>query len=84
MPLYMLGSRLLEGYPLVPLFQNQGVGIATFSYGRRLFFGVNADREVVPHLHDLVEALAESFAELCAAAGVAPDEDGAADARASG
>src|SRR6185503_20023104 len=32
LPLYLLGARLLGGFPLVPLFENQGVAIALFSY----------------------------------------------------
>ncbi len=69
-PLYMLGAPLLEGFPLVPLFEKQGLGVATFSYHGKLCIGVNADRELVPDLHEFTEALAASFAELCAAAGL--------------
>ncbi len=31
-PAYMLGSEMLASYPLVPLFTNQALGIALFSY----------------------------------------------------
>lgn len=67
-PLYLLGSRLLEGYPNVPLFEHQGLGIATFSYDGSLFFGLNADWQLVPDLHDIVGFLQESFGELHAGA----------------
>src|SRR5262249_13163938 len=40
-PLYLLGARLLEGYPLVPLFENQALGVALFSYLDRLYWGFN-------------------------------------------
>ena len=69
-PLYMLGSRLLATYPLVPLFNNQGVGVALFSYDGRLYWGLNADRGVVPDPHDFMECLSESFDELCQVAGL--------------
>ncbi|MBI3782291.1 MAG: wax ester/triacylglycerol synthase family O-acyltransferase [Deltaproteobacteria bacterium] len=67
-PLYLLGSRLLEGYPSVPLFDYQGLGVAIFSYDNRLFFGLNADWDLVHDLHDLVADLDASFRELLHAA----------------
>lgn len=64
--LSLLGARLLEVYPQAPLFSNQGLGVALFSYGDTLYWGFNADCNVVPDLPDLVAAVAESFAELFA------------------
>jgi hypothetical protein len=61
----LLGARLEEVYPLVPLFSNQGLGIAVFSYRNSLFWGLNADWEAVPDLHDLLDALHEEFEVLC-------------------
>ena len=58
---YMLGSPLREAYPLVPLFKNQALGIALFSYHGGLFWGLNADWDALPDLHVLVEALALFF-----------------------
>jgi diacylglycerol O-acyltransferase len=54
-PLYMLGARMTEIYPLVPLFSNQALGIALFSYDGRLCWGFNADWDALPDLHDLVD-----------------------------
>jgi len=68
LPLYLLEAPLREAYPVVPLFKQQGVGVALFSYDGGLFWGVNADWDAVPDLHDLVEALASEFAALRAAA----------------
>lgn len=67
-PLYMLGARLQQAYPLVPLFVNQALGIALFSYDGKLCWGFNADWDLVPDLHDFVEALGSSFRQLCGAA----------------
>lgn len=64
MPLYFLGSRMEEAYPLVPLALNQGLGIALFSNVGKLHWGFNADWDVVPDLHDLVLATDQAFAEL--------------------
>jgi diacylglycerol O-acyltransferase len=69
-PLYLLGARMLESYPLVPLFGHQGVGIALLSYDGRLCWGFSADRDIVPDLHDLVESVRAAFTELCQAAGM--------------
>ncbi|HZP39901.1 MAG TPA: wax ester/triacylglycerol synthase family O-acyltransferase [Candidatus Binatia bacterium] len=63
-PLYLLGAKLLAGYPLVPLFENQGLAIALFSYAGRLFWGLNADWDLVPDVHDVARAIEASFAEL--------------------
>jgi hypothetical protein len=42
LPLYLMGARLVAGYPLVPLFENQGLGVAIFSYDDRLFWASTA------------------------------------------
>ena len=61
---YLLGAPLCEAYPLVPLYRNQALGIALFSYNGSLFWGLNADWDALPDLHDLVEALAVEFEAL--------------------
>jgi WS/DGAT/MGAT family acyltransferase len=71
-PLYLLGARMLEAYPMVPLFEGQGLGVALFSYCDRLCWGFNADWDVLPDLTTFVAAVRASFDELKeAAAGVA-------------
>lgn len=69
-PLYLLGSRMAESYPLVPLFGHQGVGIALLSYRGHLCWGFSADRDIVPDLHDLVEGVRRAFEELGERAGL--------------
>jgi hypothetical protein len=56
-PVYVAGARLTACYPLVPLFANQALGIALFSYDGRLHWGFNADWDALPDLHDLVAAV---------------------------
>lgn len=70
-PLYMLGARMLESYPMAPLFESQGLGIALFSYAGGLYWGFNADWEQFPDLHDFVVAIDTAFRELCEAADAA-------------
>jgi WS/DGAT/MGAT family acyltransferase len=67
-PLYLLGARMLGGFPLVPLFERQGVGVAILSYDDSLCIGFNADWDLVPDVEELSEAVSDAFAELHAAA----------------
>jgi diacylglycerol O-acyltransferase len=69
-PLYLLGARLLEGYPFVPIMANQALGIALLSYAGGLYWGFNADWDALADLHDLVECFVDEFEELKRAAGV--------------
>jgi WS/DGAT/MGAT family acyltransferase len=67
-PVYLLGARQLETYPVVPILANQGLGIALMSYDDGLFWGFNADWDAVPDLHDLVVGVTAGFDELNGAA----------------
>jgi WS/DGAT/MGAT family acyltransferase len=67
-PLYLLESRMLEIHPHVPLMGTMGMGIALFSYAGTLSWGFSADWDLVPDLHQLVEATTWSFDELHRAA----------------
>jgi diacylglycerol O-acyltransferase len=69
-PLYMLGAKLLESYPQVPLLQGTGIGVALFSYDGKVCWGFNSDYGLLPDLEDFQAALAEAFEELCKVAGV--------------
>jgi WS/DGAT/MGAT family acyltransferase len=68
LPLYLLGARMIEAFPQVPLFEYQGLGVALFSYAGTLCWGFNADWDLLPDLPALVGAVASSFRELYAAA----------------
>jgi WS/DGAT/MGAT family acyltransferase len=63
-PIYMAGAKMLASYPLVPLFENQALGVALFSYDDGLHWGFNADWDAVPDLHDFVGAVEEEFEKL--------------------
>jgi diacylglycerol O-acyltransferase / wax synthase len=69
---YFLGAPMRAVYPLVPLNHGQALGIALFSYDGGLFWGFNADWDVIPDLHDLVEATQKEFELLQAAAALGP------------
>ena len=82
-PLYMLGRQLEAMYPMVPLAENQALGIAIMSYNGQLNFGLNADYDALPDLEALADELRASIEELVAAAGASPRGDTAAQRSAS-
>jgi hypothetical protein len=77
-PVYLLGSKMLADYGLVPLAQYVGLGIVLFSYEGKLTWGFNADWDVVPDIDVFVRCVEEAFSELRHAAQPAqPAYDGA-------
>ena len=68
-PLYMLGRRLQEMFPMVPLAANQALGVAIMSYDGQLNFGLNADYDALPDVERLAQDLTDAIAELLQAAG---------------
>jgi diacylglycerol O-acyltransferase / wax synthase len=70
MPLYLLGRPLSGLYPVVPLAQNQALGIAIMSYHGRLGFGLLADYDALPDLERLADDLERAIDALARAAGV--------------
>jgi WS/DGAT/MGAT family acyltransferase len=71
-PLYLLGRRLDAIYPVVPLAQNQALGVAVMSYAGKLGFGLLSDYNAMPHLEALSDALEEAIDDLAAAALMTP------------
>ena len=67
-PMYMAGAKMLETYPHVPLMDNLGLGIALLSYDGHIFWGFNADYDVVPDLEEFVAGTRDALAELVRAA----------------
>jgi len=67
-PLYLLESRLLELHPQLPLFANQGLGVAAASYCGKVHIDWVAAWDLVPDLERLTEALEPAFDELRQAA----------------
>jgi len=63
-PMYLLGARQLEMYPVLPLIGNQALGIVLMSYEDSLCWGLNADWDALPDLHDLVERIEAGYDEL--------------------
>lgn len=65
---YMLGAAMSASYPIVPLAPSQALGVALYSYDGRLCWGLNADWDALPDLHDIEETVLEEFDALQQAA----------------
>jgi WS/DGAT/MGAT family acyltransferase len=68
-PLYAAGSLMLEVFPVVPLARGQGLSIGMTSYDGRVFFGLNADRDVVGDVDVLADLIEQEVADLVEAGG---------------
>ena len=63
-PLYMMGARLLEAFPIVPLTRNLTVVVGILSYDGTLHFGLWADRDAFADLEVLAGGIEDAFAEM--------------------
>lgn len=52
-PVYMLGAELSEAHPVVPLGGEHALSVGMFSYRDDMFFGLYADPEALPEVHEL-------------------------------
>ncbi len=67
-PVYCLGARMLEAYPVVPLGGNLSVGVAILSYNGDLTVSLTADPERFADLDVLVAGIEAGFAAVGATA----------------
>ena len=68
LPLYLLGARLTEFFPHLPLFENQGLAVAAMTYLGKIHFGLIGDWDLMPDLDEFADHLDEATAELREAA----------------
>jgi hypothetical protein len=59
-------------YPHLPLFEQQGIGIALLSYAGCLHVGITADWNLGELVADLVDRMEATFDEMAVAAGLVP------------
>jgi len=64
MPLYCMGGRMLEAYPMVPLSRNLSLGVAILSYCGQLHVGLLGDRDQWDDLDVLEAGIDDAFSEL--------------------
>ncbi|MFZ0733091.1 MAG: wax ester/triacylglycerol synthase family O-acyltransferase [Candidatus Sulfotelmatobacter sp.] len=63
-PLYLLGHKMLDWYPYVPVGGEMAVNCAILSYNGKIYFGFSGDVHVAPDLRKLEKLLEISFVEL--------------------
>ena len=68
-PLFVLGRKMVEAYPYVPIGDNVRISVAIFSYLDRFSFGITADYSAAPDLDTLTKGIRRGLAELQAQSG---------------
>jgi hypothetical protein len=68
-PLYLLGRRLEDLFPVAFLPKRHALAVAVMSYDGGMDFGLLGDYDAMPDLEQLAEMFDASLAELLAAAG---------------
>jgi WS/DGAT/MGAT family acyltransferase len=64
MPFYLLGRRMLEVYPVVPLSpQRHALSIGVISYDGGVFFGILGDRDLIADIDEVAADLQAALAE---------------------
>jgi len=71
-PLYMVGAKMLEAFPHVPIIDRLGLGVALLSYHGKIFWGFTADYDLVPDLWRFIEDIRSSSEELLRLSTAAP------------
>jgi diacylglycerol O-acyltransferase / wax synthase len=67
-PLYLLGRRLVEAFPYVPIAEGVRIGVAIFSYDGSITFGVTGDYDSTDDIDVFTAGIEEGIAELLKAA----------------
>jgi len=73
-PLHLLGHKLLDWYPYVPVGGEMAVNCAILSYNGKVSFGFSGDVQAAPDLKRLEKLLQTSFTELSDAVGIRPPQ----------
>jgi diacylglycerol O-acyltransferase / wax synthase len=66
-PLYVLGARLVEAFPVVQVAGNVPLSVAALSYAGQLNIGIQSDPDGLPDLDVFADGLRRSLEELGAA-----------------
>ena len=62
-PLYLAGARMVTFHPLSIVLHGLALNITVQTYAGRVDFGIVGDKQAVPHVHDLADALEAAFQE---------------------
>jgi diacylglycerol O-acyltransferase / wax synthase len=73
-PLYSSGAKLVEWYPMGPIFDGIGLNMTVMSYMGDVYVGLLACRETVAGLWDLAQYMVDGLDELLAASAPGTDK----------
>jgi diacylglycerol O-acyltransferase / wax synthase len=62
-PLYLLGARLVEAFPIVQVAGNVPLSVAALSYAGQLNIGIQSDPDGLPDLDVFTDGLRRSLEE---------------------
>jgi diacylglycerol O-acyltransferase / wax synthase len=71
-PLYAAGAVMEQTYPVPPLTPGHALAVGVTSYDGKVFYGITADRDLVPDADTFVACLSEALDELLDAVGGRP------------
>ena len=60
-PLYMAGAKMLTFHPMSIVVHGVALNITIQTYAGSVEFGLIADKQALPHMHELTSALQEAF-----------------------
>ena len=63
-PLYYAGAKVEAMYPIGPVHEMCGLNVTLFSYQDMIFIGLNADRDLVPDVTAIADAICASIDDL--------------------
>lgn len=63
-PLYAAGAKMVETYPVHPLLPRHALAIGVTSYDNAVYYGITADRDALPDVDVLADAISEALVEL--------------------
>jgi diacylglycerol O-acyltransferase len=63
-PRYAAGARMVSTFPIPPLLPQQALAIGVTSYDGKVFYGITADRDLVPDADVLGQCVSEALTEL--------------------
>ncbi|HEX4189522.1 MAG TPA: wax ester/triacylglycerol synthase family O-acyltransferase [Marmoricola sp.] len=63
-PMFMAGAEMIETYPVPPLQPGFAIAIGVTSYDGGVYYGITADRDLLPDIDVLGQCVRESLDEL--------------------
>lgn len=63
-PMYLTGAQMTETYPIPPLLPGFSLAVGVTSYDGAVYYGITADRDVLPDIDVLGTCVSEALDEL--------------------